>query len=106
MKKQQKMIPYLLIHVIAFYLLPMFIQNTGTAVVVMLIGLPLICLVTSIVFGVKQSMNRLYPILVALLFAPTILIFYNSSAVFYIVVYGCIAFAGNLIGKLFYKQTQ
>lgn len=106
MEKHLKMIPYLLVHIIAFYLLPMIIKDTGSAMFVMLIGIPTLCLVTAIVFGVKNSFQWLYPIIVALLFAPTIFIHYNDSATPYIAFYAVIALAGNLIGKMFYKQAK
>lgn len=101
-----KMIPYLLVNVIAFYIFPMIIQDTGSAMLIMLIGIPLICFIVAIVFGIKRSFNWIYPLAVALLFAPTVFIFYNESAAIYIVAYGIIALVGNLIGKMFYKQTK
>lgn len=106
MKGNLKMIPYLLVNVIAFYILPMIIQDTGSAMLVLLIVIPLICLVTAIVFGIKKSFNWIYPLAVALLFAPTVFLFYNESAAIYIVAYGIIALVGNLIGKIFYKRTK
>lgn len=99
MKTNFKVLPYLFVNIIAFYLLPLIIKDTGRAMVVMLIGIPLICFITSVVFGMKHSFNLLYPITVALIFAPTIFIFYNSTAWVYIIVYGVIALIGNFIGK-------
>ena len=103
MKSYLRMIPYLLVNTLAFYLLPLIMQDTGSAMFVMLVGLPVSCFSTSIVFGARNSFNGFYPLAVALLFTPTIFVFYNESAAFYIVVYGIIALVGNLIGKLFYK---
>ena len=73
---------------------------------IMLIGIPVICFITSIVFGIKHSFKLLYPITVALLFVPTIFMFYNSTAWVYIIVYGVIAFIGNFIGKLFSQSGK
>ena len=101
MKNNMRMLPYLLINAVAFYLIPILIKDTGSAMFVLLIGIPWICLITAVVFGVRNSFNWIYPIAVALLFAPTIFIFYNASAWVYIIGYGAIAFAGNLIGTLF-----
>lgn len=99
MKTNFKVLPYLFVNIIAFYLLPLIIKDTGGAMVVMLIGIPLICFITSVIFGMKHSFNLLYPITVALIFAPTIFIFYNSTAWVYIIAYGVIALIGNFIGK-------
>ena len=106
MKKHLKMIPYLFVNAIAFYILPMIIQDTGSAIAIMLVALPVICFITSIVFNVKNTFNWIYPLAVALIFAPTVFIFYNESAAVYIVAYGIIALVGNLIGKIFYKRTK
>lgn len=105
MKASFKMIPYLLVNAIAFYLLPMIIQDMGSAMLVLLLAIPLICFSIAIVFGVKNSFNWIYPLAVALLFAPTIFIFYNESATFYTAIYGILALVGNLIGKIFYKRN-
>lgn len=81
----------------------MVIQDTGSAMAVLLVAIPLICFAAAIVFGVRNALNWIYPLAVALLFVPTIFIYYNESAAFYSVVYGIISLVGNLIGKLFYK---
>lgn len=106
MKKYLHMLPYLLVNAISFYLLPMVIKDTGSAMAVMLVGLPVICFVTSIVYGIKNSFSWIYSLAVSLLFAPTIFIFYNESATVYIVTYGVIAVVGNFIGKFFCKQNE
>lgn len=104
--KLKSMLPYLTINAIAFYLLPIVIKDTGSAMTVMLLGLPIICLVTAVIYGIKNAFNLIYAIIIALLFAPTILIFYNSSASVYIAGYGMIALIGNFIGKVFHKDSS
>ncbi|MEG0230236.1 MAG: hypothetical protein RR640_06495, partial [Oscillospiraceae bacterium] len=79
---------------------------TSTAMFIMLIGIPIICLVTSIAFGAKNSFNVIYCILVMLLFIPSIFIFYNDTAWVYALEYGIIALVGNIIGKLLYKSKR
>ena len=104
--KIKPMIPYLIVNIIAFYLLPLVIVDTSSAMAVMLLGIPIIGLLTAIIYGVKNSFNFIYPFFVAILFAPTILIFYNSSACVYIIGYGITVLVGNFIGKLFYKDDK
>ena len=106
MKTNLKVLPYLLVNIVAFYLLPTMIKDTGSAMLVMLIGIPVICFVTSIVFGINHSFKLFYPITVALLFAPTVFMFYNSTAWVYIIVYGVIALIGNFIGKLISQSRK
>ncbi len=100
MKKLLVMTPYLIINILAFYLLPMVAFNTGLAMVVLLIITPIICFLTSLLYGLKNGLHWLYAILTAILFTPTIFIFYNHTAIFYIYAYGIIAVIGNLIGGL------
>ena len=80
MKKLKSMLPYLLVIVLDFYLLPFLIKDTGSAMMMLLVVVPLICFVCSLSYGINNSFNWLYAMIVAVLFAPTILIFYNSSA--------------------------
>ena len=100
------MIPYLVVIALSFYLLPLLIKDTGTAMMMILVVIPLICFICSIFYGIKNSFNYLYAIIVAILFAPTIFIFYNYTAWVYIVGYGLIALIGNTIGMIINKQRS
>ena len=104
MDKIRKMIPYLLVIIFAFYILPLIINDTGTGMIILLIGIPIICFITSFIYGMKNVFNWLFPILVTSLFIPTIFIFYNESAAFYSVVYGLITVVGSFIGSYWNKQ--
>ncbi|MFQ8894698.1 MAG: hypothetical protein ACLR6Z_06710 [Dorea sp.] len=72
-------------------------KNTGSAMIVMLVIIPLICLITSVFYGIRNGFNFWYILIVAIMFAPSIFIFYNSSAWVYVVGYAVIALLGNLI---------
>ena len=65
--------------------------------IVMLVIIPLICLITSVFYGIRNGFNFWYILIVAIMFAPSIFIFYNSSAWVYVVGYAVIALLGNLI---------
>lgn len=82
-----KLIPYALVLAVDFYLLPFLIRDTGIAMLMMLCVIPLIAFMCSV-----------------LLFFPTIFIFYNESALIYVVIYGIVTFVGNVIGRIFYKK--
>ena len=69
----RKMMPYLFVNMLAFYLLPMVIRDTGTAMAVMLVVIPLICVTVAIVYGAKNGFTWLYSTVVALLFTPQFL---------------------------------
>lgn len=98
MEKLRKISPYLLINIGIFYLLPALMKNTGTAMLIMLILMPLACFVTSLACGYKQTFTWIYPLLVMLIFIPSIFIFYNDSATIYIFAYGIISLIGSFLG--------
>ena len=106
MKKLRDMIPYLAVIISDFYLLPFLIKDTGSAMLMLLVVVPLICFVCSLVYGIKNSFYLTYSIVVAILFIPTILIFFNSTAWVYIFGYGAIALVGNGIGMVFSKKRK
>ena len=80
------------------------VKNTGFAMLMMLIIMPLSTFACTVIYGVRQGFDFILPILAIVLLAPTIFIFYNSSAWIYIVIYAVIAFIGNGMGRIFYKK--
>ena len=97
MEKLKKNIVFYLILLIDFYIIPLFIKDTGSAMTIMLVSIPLICLIISVLYGMKNGLDFCYILSVAIIFIPSIFIFYNSSAWVYAVIYALIAFFGNLI---------
>ncbi|OZG69108.1 hypothetical protein [Bifidobacterium eulemuris] len=93
--------PWLYIVVIIdFYVVPSAIQDTGSGIVLMLIVMTLVLFVTSIAYGLRRGRRYQYPIIVVLLFIPTIFIFCNASSWFRIISCGIIAALGNAFGSL------
>ena len=103
-KKLLALIPYAIVLAINFYLLPLFVNNTGMAMLLMLCVIPMITFICALIYGVRQGFGYLLPTTATILFAPTIFIYYNSSAWVYIIAYAVIALAGNGIGRIFYKK--
>ncbi|WP_245553762.1 hypothetical protein [Allobaculum stercoricanis] len=89
---------------IDFYIVPLVIQDTGSAMAVMLVILPSICLITSIFYGIRNGFDFWYILIVAIMFTPTLFIFYDSSAWVYIIGYAIVALIGVLIGLPFRKR--
>lgn len=104
MEKLKKMLPYLLINIGMFYLLPTLMKDTGSAMIILLILMPLGCFLTSLAYGVKNSFSWLYPIFVMLVFIPSIFIFYNESAFVYVFAYGVISLVGFFLGASFNRK--
>lgn len=88
MTLSKKMIPYLLICGISYYLLP------------------LITLIASSTYGSTNGWNILFPILIGVIFLPGIFIFYNSSAMIYAPGYAFISLVGMLLGKAFTRAQS
>ncbi|MBT9776566.1 hypothetical protein GPL15_08620 [Clostridium sp. MCC353] len=103
MKILKSMRMYLLFIALDFYLVPGLIRDTGTAVLILLVVIPFLCFLCSVFYGANHSFHWQYGVITALLFIPSIFLYYNSSAWVYIIGYGVIAFIGNLIGMIFYK---
>lgn len=106
MKKIICTVPYLLVNAVAFYVLPLAIENTGAAMLVMLIGIPIICFVAAVAYGMRHEGLLIYSGLVALLFVPSIFIFYNQTAMPYILIYGAIAVVGSFVGKCIFRAKK
>lgn len=98
------LIPYIIILILNFYLLPLLVKDTGMAMLIMLCIIPSITFCCSVAYGVRQGFNLYLPVTVALLFAPTIYIYYNYTAWVYIIAYALISLMGTGIGRLFYKK--
>lgn len=95
-KFKKNFIFYILL-IIDFYVIPWFIKDTGSAMIVMLGMIPMVCFVTSMMYGIRNGFDFWYAFIVAILFIPAIFMFYNSSAWIYVVVYAGIALLGNFI---------
>lgn len=103
-KKLWTLAPYLVLLGIDFYLLPLLIRGTGMAILLMLCVMPLIALVSAVIYGVRNGFSILLPALAFLLFLPTVFIYYNSSAWVYAVFYALLVLGGNGLGRIFYQK--
>lgn len=97
MEKLKKNMVFYLLLLIDFYIIPLVIKDTGSAMIVMLAIIPLICLIISVFYGIRNGFDYWYIWSVAIIFIPSIFIFYNPSAWVYAIGYGVIALIGNLI---------
>lgn len=98
--------PFYAALVLDFYLLPALIVDTGSAMVLMLLVMPAVCLITSVIYGMKNGFCYWYGIAAVVLFVPSIFLFYNESAWVYSVLYGVIALLGNLLPVPFGKKSK
>lgn len=99
MKKYLKEIIILVLQVAVFYLLPLCGGPTDILGVIFLLFVGTFIL--GILWGllVKEKYKYFYPIIVALIFIPSIFIYYNSSALIHSLWYLIISLVGTLLGS-------
>ena len=100
----KKLLPYIGVTALAFYLLPLAGRDTGSFILILLVLIPLICLFTAVVFAFRHGLVWWYFLLIGGMFLPSIPLYYNSSAVFYACFFGVIALLGSLAGGYFQKK--
>lgn len=97
---------HLAVIAMGIYLPPLMIQDTGSAIFVLLILIPLICILTTFIYGIRHSFNILLPLGTGLLFIPAIFIYFNFTAWVYAPAYGVLALTGNLIGAMIHSRYK
>lgn len=106
MSKFKKEYLILLMQLFMFYIFPMFAGPTDTIGMVVLIILATFIL--SLLLGVisKNKLKFFYPIIVALIFIPSIFIYYNTSATIHSIWYLVISTIGLLLGTILKKLIK
>lgn len=98
MKKCVKEILILLIQMFMFYVFPLFAGPTDAMGMVFLIIL--VTFILGIIMGCisKSKIKFLYPVVISILFIPSIFIYYNESALIHSVWYLVVSSVGLLMG--------
>ena len=100
MKRFIKEIIIIIIQMFMFYIFPLF---TGpTDVMGMIVIIIFATLLLSLILGSisKEKIKFLYPIIIAVLFVPSVFIYYNESALVHSTWYFVISTIGILLGAL------
>lgn len=106
MKKYLKEIIILILQLLMFYVFPLFAGPTDAIGMVFLIILSTLLL--SFILGCisNQYIKFLYPLIIAVLFVPSVFIYYNSSALIHTVWYLVVSSAGVGVGALVHVLVQ
>ena len=101
MKKYFKEIIILILQLLVFYVLPIFMDTYNPFGMVLLIIL--LTFILSIIIGIilKNKKKYLYPMIISLLFIPSVFIFYNESALIHSIWYLVVSYIGLGLGTLF-----
>ena len=106
MKKYLKEIIILLIQLFMFYIFPLFAGPTDAMGMVLLILIVTFILSIIIASVSNEKFKYFYPIVISVLFIPSVFIYYNDSALIHAVWYLVDSSVGLLIGTSIYKITN
>lgn len=106
MKKFLKEIIILVIQLFMFYIFPMFAGPTDAMGMVFIIIS--VTFILSIIIGSisKQKIKYLYPIIISILFIPSVFIYYNESALIHSMWYLIDSVIGLIIGSVICKLSN
>ncbi len=103
MKKFWKEILILTIQLFLFYIFPLFARPTD------IMGLVLLLIVGTFILSIiissisKEKVKYFYPLVVSILFIPSIFIYYNETALIHIIWYFVDSLIGLVMGTIIYK---
>ncbi len=100
----RKWIPYLLVMIVLFYAVPPLLYGTRFFDFALKVVTPACCLGGGLVFGKRNGWVWYYCIVVAAIFAPTLVLNYSQSDLHYVFEYGLLALMGNLFGYAFQRS--
>lgn len=106
MKRYLKEIIILLIQLFMFYIFPLFAGPTDAMGMILLILIVTFILSIIIASVSNEKCKYLYPVVISLLFIPSVFIYYNDSALIHAVWYLVDSVIGLLIGTIIYKITN
>ena len=101
-----KEILILLIQLSTFYILPLLAGPTDMMGLVLLIIM--ITFILSIIIGgiSKEKIKYVYPIIISIVFIPSVFIYYNESALIHSIWYLIDSYLGLSIGIIIYKLVN
>lgn len=98
MKRYIKEIILLLIQIFMFYIFPLFAGPTDAIGMVFLILISTLILSTIIGVISKEKIKYLYPVIISIIFIPSVFIYYNESALVHAIWYLVDSIIGMIIG--------
>ena len=103
MKKYFREFVVLLLQLFMFYVFPLFAGPTDVIGMVVLIIIATFLL--SIIIGLisNKKIKYLYPVIIAIVFIPSVFIYYNETALIHTVWYLVLSSIGMLIGAILRK---
>ena len=104
MKRYLKEIIILLIQLFMFYIFPLFAGPTDAMGMVLIIIIISTFVLSILIASIsKEKLKYLYPLIIAVLFIPSVYIHYNDSALIHSVWNFVVSSIGMCIGTIIYK---
>ena len=106
MKKYVREFVILLLQLSLFYLFPLFMYLYEPIGMVMFMLFATVILSAVLAIVSKNKIKYLYPIVIAVLFLPTVFIYYNDSALVHSLWYFTVSAIGMLVGAVVAKISR
>lgn len=92
-----------------FFMLPPLLQSGGDSfgwlmVPLLLLMFPAAVFILCGIDALRFGFSWLLPLIAAVLFLSTVYLYYNSTALFYVVIYGSLGYIGELCGYVSYRN--
>lgn len=100
MQRYGKELIIMVIQVMLFYLFPMAVGSKGAILMVLLLLMLTFVLSLTLACISKNKVKYFYPVAAAILFIPSVFIYYNSSALIHAVWYFAVSAIGMGIGAV------
>jgi hypothetical protein len=97
--EMKKMLPYLLVLILTYYLLPLLSSVPWWDMDCLMIYMPILSLIIGIVYGAKNGFSIFLPIVSAIIFMPAMGIHFGEIVYGYAIIYGIISLIGIILGK-------
>ncbi|NBK97123.1 MAG: hypothetical protein EOM50_03740 [Erysipelotrichia bacterium] len=91
---------YTFIILLLFLLLASFIKDTGSAMVVLILLMPMSIMLIIFLYGSIEGFDYMLPLLTMFVFLVIVYGFFNTSALVYVLPYGLLSLVTNFAGAL------
>ncbi len=98
-EKVKRFVPFAILLILAYYILLLPIGKDS--IVFRVFAAPLICLLSSVVFGLLNGMNLIYMLMAIIIYAPQVIYQKTTGSVIVGVVYLTFTFTGLYAGSAF-----
>lgn len=98
-KKAKRFVPFAILLILAYYIILLPIGKDN--VVFRVFAAPLICLLSSVAFGLFNGMNLIYMLMAVIIYAPQIIYYKDVGSIVVGIVYLTFTFTGLYAGSAF-----